>query len=182
MIYIAAPFFNSKQLAIVEGVEKILDKLSIPYYSPRKAGVLSPDSNDADRNAVYQSNVNALRSYATMVLACTAFPLPDKVDLALVAKIADDDYRITPVNLPDTGTVYEIGFAVSRGIPVIGYHHCIGDHTNESLNVMLTEAFEGFVFSRFQLLDLLKVLYVECAGCEVARARGLLLKWKGQVR
>lgn len=85
-VYIAAPFFNRKQVEMVMAIEEQLELFGIKYFSPRNDGILL-EMSAAERNekmeAIYKSNIRNLN-------ACNF----------LIAVI--DDY--------DTGTVFELGY------------------------------------------------------------------------
>lgn len=95
-IYLAGPFFNSEQLGAMERVEKLLDKLKLPYYSPRKHLILKPKASWDERKAVFNENIDAIAE-SKLMLACTEWP--------------------------DTGTNWEMGFAFALRIPVVGFTH-----------------------------------------------------------
>ena len=40
MIYIAGPFFNEDQVALIEAIEAVLTFNNMEFYSPRSEGVL----------------------------------------------------------------------------------------------------------------------------------------------
>jgi nucleoside 2-deoxyribosyltransferase len=110
-VYIAAPFFNPDQLAIVERIESMLKGKRIPYHSPREEGVLTKmeDHTRAEKGAViYDVNINGLEW-------CTH----------LIAVI--DDY--------DTGTVWEMGYAHAKGKGIFTY-----SSQQYGINIMLEQS------------------------------------------
>ena len=187
-IYLAGPFFNDPQIETISTLEKILERSGVPYYSPRQHGVLSPaTSSDEERANIFTDNENAIIE-ASLVLAVTEYALPDGETLALVKRIPVP-YE-TEIKMPDQGTVYETGFARGLKTPVIGFHRL--DNPKESLNVMLTEGFEGFLHSFVdveEFIYLLKLVdrkskpefQMEKFLADQLRV-GVLKKWKGQVR
>lgn len=114
-VYIAAPFFNEAQLAVVERIEKILEANDIKYFSPRKDGVLiemEKAERDKKMEAIFQSNIQHLEDCNCMI--------------AII-----DDY--------DTGTVFELGYwtALRYEREQIAITVSANDYT---LNVMLKYA------------------------------------------
>jgi len=111
-IYIAAPFFNERQLEIVKSLEGWLDYLGIDYFSPRSQGKPLKDMSGKEllkaRGEVFQNNVDNMEACSHMI-AC--------------------------VEEKDTGTSFEIGYFFKSGKPIIMYSEKIG-----RINVMLAEA------------------------------------------
>lgn len=110
-VYIAAPFFNPAQLAIVEAVELTLDHRGIEYFSPRSAGVLkdmSKDEQHQTKSDIFNGNIEAMDD-CTHMIAC--------------------------VTHRDTGTSFEIGYYFAKDKPVVLYTYDL-----ENINVMLAEA------------------------------------------
>lgn len=95
MIYIAGPFFNEDQVALVEAIEAVLTFNNMPFYSPRSEGVLfhmTQEEKAARMKYIFDKNIEML----------------DKCD-KVVAII--DNY--------DTGTVFEIGYAFAKEKKII---------------------------------------------------------------
>ena len=122
MIYIAGPFFNEKQVDMIEAIENVLDFNAMQYYSPRSEGVLmnmTPEEKKARMKYIFDKNIEML----------------DKAD-TVVAVI--DDY--------DTGTVFEIGYAFAKGkriITITGNYY--------GVNVMINECIEAHCTSVEQI-------------------------------
>lgn len=116
-VYIAGGFFNEEQLKAVSDIEERLKKESISFFSPRlEGGILknmSPREKARSISNVYRSNIDAIEE-AGVVLAII------------------DDF--------DTGTVFEMGYAVAKGVPVISI-----SNKNYGLNVMLSESVQAHV-------------------------------------
>lgn len=88
--YIASPFFNAEQLAIVESIKGILDKHKLSYFSPKdecmyKEGETTPEE-------VLEINIMGL----------------DKTDICIC--VTDGK---------DPGTMFEAGWCYAKGIPLI---------------------------------------------------------------
>lgn len=110
-VYIAAPFFNERQLEIVEQVEGYLDAKGIGYFSPRSQGKSLKDMTKEEtmnaKGIIFKSNIDAMDS-CTHMIAC--------------------------VEQKDTGTSFEIGYYYGKK-PVILYSEIV-----DRINVMLAEA------------------------------------------
>lgn len=113
-IYIAAPFFNEKQLNFVMEVENALTKSAISFYSPRKAGILqdlSEEERQVAKSAIYKDNI-------------------DNIDNCKIVIAVIDDR--------DTGTIWEMGYATASGKRVISI-----SNEGYGLNVMLAESVQA---------------------------------------
>jgi nucleoside 2-deoxyribosyltransferase len=160
--YIAAPLFNESQIEIISSIEQILSSRGIDYYSPRiHSG--SHLMNDEDRKntdawkAVFDSNVKALYDCEIMI-AVLEYAMPKDRCLALICWYMAGKYRMymrewKEIELPDTGTVWEMGLFKALNKPVIGYH------TNEAkqMNLMLTHSCEGFIKGLDQLEKFVRI-------------------------
>jgi nucleoside 2-deoxyribosyltransferase len=128
-IYLASPFFNPEQVAVVERIENLLTELKIDFYSPRKDGVLmnmTPEERKASTKRIFDKNVLEINK-SSMILAV--------------------------IDGKDTGTVWEIGYSAASGIPIITYT----DH-GYGVNVMLKECVVAHVKGVDRLRDLLNVV------------------------
>ena len=109
-VYIASPFFNHKQLSIVERLESTLDSMGFFYFSPRTCGTLKDMSKDEMVNRkqiIFDNNINQL-DICTHMIAC--------------------------IEHSDTGTSFEIGYYFAKGKPICLFSDDIG-----KVNVMLAE-------------------------------------------
>ena len=86
-IYLAGPFFNEKQIDLIERIESEFDKYNFDYFSPRKSGGvishLSPEERTKESKKIYDSNIRE------MINANVLFAIIDG---------------------RDTGTVHEMGY------------------------------------------------------------------------
>jgi len=88
-IYIASPFFNDEQLDLVKSIERSLDSSMTEYFSPRSFGVIkdmTPREKWLRMEEIYDSNISNILSCDTMIAV---------------------------VDWPDTGTMFELGFAAA---------------------------------------------------------------------
>jgi|TARA_R110000851_G_scaffold22799_1_gene67332 nucleoside 2-deoxyribosyltransferase len=86
-VYIAGPFFNPKQLKLIQTIEETLHHLSIPYFSPRSFGALGEmgtEERKAAIKSVYAENV---------------------------AQIAENKVMLAVIDDNDVGTIWEMGYA-----------------------------------------------------------------------
>ena len=115
-VYIAAPFFNEEQLDFVKRIEKKLLWNEIQYFSPRDGGDIQKMNKREVKKVkreIYEDNIN---------------------------NIAGCDKIVAVIDDRDTGTIFEMGYAVALGIPVISIANC--DH---GVNIMLAEAVQAHV-------------------------------------
>lgn len=104
--YVAAPIFTPSQLDDVEAVVAVLHDRGYVSYSPARDGVLlTPDDPAEKRDEVFYSNRVAIE--ASDVLVCL-------------------------LDTKDTGTIWEIGLATGRNLPIIAV-----TLQQERMNVML---------------------------------------------
>jgi nucleoside 2-deoxyribosyltransferase len=88
-VYIAAPFFNESQLAVVEAIKTVLDQNDIDFFSPKDESMFKQGD---DPREIIDLNCNAITN-------CNAV-------------IAVTDGK-------DVGTMFECGYAYAHNIPVI---------------------------------------------------------------
>ena len=111
MIYIAAPFFNAKQVDFVMAIENILEEYDMQYFSPRSFGIiqnLSKEQKAVRIKEIYECNVE---------------------------KICESDTIIAVIDDLDTGTIWEMGYGTALDMDIIS----ISNH-NYGLNVMLANS------------------------------------------
>ncbi len=136
--YLAAPFFNKPQVQIVEQIEYLAEAAGHRLFSPRSAGILTPESGDAERGVVLQANLRGL-SQATSILALLQYELPRGDEVALLR----NEKIVTNLSMPDTGVAWEMGVGHASGIPVYGFVTSRGRLAN--LNVMLAHSCAGVI-------------------------------------
>jgi nucleoside deoxyribosyltransferase len=94
-IYLAGPFFNEAQVAVIEALEQTFSKHDV--FSPRSEGVLS------------SSTAEERRAMASVIFRSNC----DNIEAAdLVFAVIDDR---------DPGTIFEIGYAYGCLVPVVTY-------------------------------------------------------------
>jgi nucleoside 2-deoxyribosyltransferase len=186
-IYLAGPFFNSAQVEHVVQLEQMFSDAKLAFFSPRME---SPqDVKDPKvRKLILGNNVEGILK-SSFVLACLDWLLPLGESVRVIDKPTDApaDFHCEytqgekilnygpALNLPDAGTVWEIGFAYAKGIPVIGM---VKDKESK-VNVMLSESMDGIVRGYSKLVQLCAML----AGEEFfdrSKVFEVLELWKGE--
>jgi nucleoside 2-deoxyribosyltransferase len=127
-VYLAAPFFSPRQLAVVVVIENALDRLGYPYYSPRREGVLvelSPAERRAAARGIFDANVLNIKQ------------------ADLVVAVIDDR---------DVGVAWEIGYAygLARRPAIVTY-----TAAGHGVNVMLQQCADSHVHGVAELTILL---------------------------
>jgi nucleoside 2-deoxyribosyltransferase len=89
-IYIAGPFFNPEQLAIIEDIKKVLQFSGLEYFSPKDECMYEPGVTTPEQ--VLDINVRAL----------------EQTDLTICVT----DGR-------DPGTMFEAGWCYAKSVPII---------------------------------------------------------------
>jgi nucleoside 2-deoxyribosyltransferase len=111
-VYIAGPFFNPFQVAVIESIENLLaDSSDIEFYSPRTDGVVM-------NMTVEERKQNSKRLF----------------DLNK-SNILDADLVVAVIDDKDTGTIWEMGFAHAKGIDIVSF-----TNQNYGVNLMLSES------------------------------------------
>lgn len=153
LCYLAGPFFNHEQEHIIRRLEALMDVAGVPYFSPQKdAGKVEKGADPAVWQQVFDRNCGALGEMGWM-LAVLPYALPDNAKLLLVTQPRRRPPECKGVHLPDTGTVWEMGFAAARQVPVVGF---VPDEFElKGINVMLARGMSDVVLGYKELEDLL---------------------------
>lgn len=150
MWYLAAPFFNPAQVALVERIEQLFEHNCVELFSPRKHPAnTSGKPIDADTaEDIFNGNIEGIQK-ARGVLAVLDYLLPEPQQLRLVAPATIDDSEHAgsvevfrpasgPLALPDSGTVWEMGHAYAM-MDIVGFT----TNPHARLNLMLTQSCSG---------------------------------------
>jgi nucleoside 2-deoxyribosyltransferase len=159
--YIAGPFFNEPQIEVIRRIEEMMIQHDVPFFSPRLQPANQPGKITNEMAAeIFKNNVENLYD-CDRVLAVLDWTLPPNVGM-YVLRDADDhlaghrvisgEYLAGPVILPDTGTVFEMGFAHSESTPIYGFTL---RPPEAPLNVMLTQSCQGILRQWGQLAEFL---------------------------
>jgi nucleoside 2-deoxyribosyltransferase len=163
-VYIAGPFFNLAQVLIIARIEAWLSQAGHSFYSPRLHSGSAALSQEEKRDPkawdpVFASNVYHLYNCG-LLLAVVEWAMPEYQALHLCQLSQQRDAELprsweirNKVELPDSGTVWEMGFV--RGwnaaaqfytegheprIPIIGFH---SSKLPAQLNLMLVKGVHG---------------------------------------
>lgn len=116
--YLAGPFFNENQLAQQDFIEMMFQLGGKKCFSPRlDAGMLPENPSKKDMLDVFNKDLEAIKNCKTL--------------------FANISHR-------DTGTSVEIGYALSRDIPIVLYWDK-DDNTVDHVNLMIGLACGGKV-------------------------------------
>lgn len=159
-IFIASPFFNEPQLALVKSIEAVLEDLGHEYWSARQQHSTERVRVDTPERAeeVFDLNIRAMQ-WATTMVAVGDWLCPTDQQLFVGTKA---------LNIPDSGTVFEIGYFNSlwryTRPPIVLYTEA----PTRTINLMLTQSVRGVVDSLEKLRALLSTMDWDS-----------LAKWKG---
>jgi nucleoside 2-deoxyribosyltransferase len=146
-VYLAGPFFTAAELDTILQIEMLLTRLGIDHFSPRRdQPQFKPTAPMAEKRAmakrIFNTNIDQLGA-CEKVLACI------------------DDF--------DPGTIFEIGVAWGLGVEGISPTIIAFTTQGHGLNLMLSEACDGFLSGLDQIEEYFK------GNTRIAQA------WKGDV-
>ncbi|MEK3978139.1 nucleoside 2-deoxyribosyltransferase [Psychrobacillus sp. FSL K6-2836] len=104
-VYLASPFFNDKEVEVLEQVEKILEEKSLKVFSPMR--------NPMDKQIQIGSRQWSIETFMN--------------DIKYI-KWSEIVVGIYHGNYSDSGTAWELGYAYATDKPVILVH--IGENSN----------------------------------------------------
>ena len=133
-VYLAAPFFNDEQLGLVKSLEYLIKEVGYELFSPR-LGENALEMNSAIGRGEKPSQ-----------------ELRRQVFMDNWMNIDDADLMVAVIDDRDSGTVWEIGYAFARHVPIITF-------TNKGYgsNLMLAECIIAHIKSFDDLLEALKL-------------------------
>lgn len=138
MIYLAAPFFSERELAVVKRVEELMERYSIPYFSPRLG-----DDNDLPPEEKYKPE-NARKIFDMDIKHMD----DAKMCLAFIDGVVFFNYEKQKAShARDMGTAFEMGYFYANKKPIITY-----SDSNQPTNLMLAHATHG----HFLTVDMLE--------------------------
>ena len=101
-VYLASGWFTPRTKSILDNLETLLsEREEVDLFSPRRDGVLLPPNQKHDtslRESIFQDNLNHILN----------------ADLVIANIDSVDSYN-------DTGTIYEVGYAMANDISVVGF-------------------------------------------------------------
>lgn len=211
-VYLAGPFFNRAQRAQQEKLEEICRAIGLDFYSPRKHSG-SADLTEAQRKdpaawkRVFESNVQALMD-CQLLVASVNWALPPEELVAGLRLMGKEEpwtqpdpsvfsrqgsampggghglYRATPLDIPDAGTVWEMGFAYSCNtfmnprMPIVAF---APERPIEKFNLMLQFGCDIAVGDWDQLLGILRSFHAAPQGASMQVLDGKGLRLVGEV-
>lgn len=145
LIYIAGPFFNERQISLIEEIEGVLETNGVDYFSPRmsegSAELRELGPSRKRLRTIFENNIEQMNG-ATLCIAVLDWLCPEGEEIRTVhfSGTEGDSTRHGPsLNIPDSGTAFEIGYLFAQKIPVWGYSAREGFKPN----LMLTETCAG---------------------------------------
>lgn len=156
-VYIAGPFFNDRQVQLVMQIEQILEHNKISYYSPRKIPLNTiadqPKLNDAEAKKIFRKDVVEI-DLCQCVIAIVDYLLGSpNASLGIVTLEGEaPEVVASGIRIPDSGTVWEMGYAFAQDVPVYLYT----DDPKRKMNLMLTQSCEGVIKGMAMLGDFLR--------------------------
>lgn len=162
MIYCAGPFFNDNQVNHAKALAARLKEFGYSYYAPVEHQFVKDGELAAQE--VFDRNINEMKG-SDLILAQLNYPMPDHGSLVMHLEKDGAPTHNFPVYLPDSGTVWEMGWAYAEGIPIIGYT----TGTTKCINLMLAQSCKAFVEDVF--------VYVGPQGLQTSMEK----PWEGNV-
>jgi len=152
-IYLAGPFFNVRQKEWARRLTDTLTKRGYLCYAPVEHAWLE---KDPQKNAteIFERNIKWIKD-CSLVLAQLDYLLEENKELGIATMISNSTEfsgqanRFEPVHLPDPGTIWEMGYAFSKNIPVIGYTLEKG----VALNLMLAQGLIGYIENPLEVFE-----------------------------
>lgn len=150
--YIAGPFFNPEQKEIIKVVEDLTSRENLHSFSPsRDSIVISATTSKSELRKVFDSNWIAIDD-SDLVIAV--------LDYAGAELFFEKNGSKNIVSIPDSGTIWELGYAFARNKPIIGYF----TKPPQKVNLMLSEGIDAFCVgnSNFsKVIDEIKALIID---------------------
>lgn len=170
LVYVAAPCFNREQQFLLAEIISLLEEFQVQYYNPFDYDKQSEAIKDGRLSEVayevFQENVRAIRR-ADLLLAVWPFVMQPGTGLHIVydpleapSVSGEMEGPLTPrvltkepIRLPDTGVVWEMGFAYALGKPIVAYTHGV-----KKPNLMLAQCCMALVSTPEKLRDFVATL------------------------
>lgn len=175
--YLAAPFFNPAQSHLCAQIEDMFKLKGVQLFSPRSQDAnRKKELDNEDARQIFRTNVDNVIG-CTHMLAVIDWLMPPEMEVRTVkytlsvnpkdqTQSLQTDFIGGPLNIPDPGTVFEMGMmygisAVQSWTPYI--YGFTMRKPGEKVNIMLTQALAGTIYGlddlhgflgRHQQLDL----------------------------
>ncbi len=133
-IFLAAPFFNDEARHQLTTLLAFIENMRHHVFCAMRDGKLvSKDAPEETRQKYFRLDVEEMYK-SRVCVAMLDYPLPQNQRLQHVtAKYGAD--KVVQVQIPDTGTVFEMGLAYAQAIPIIGFAASL-----KSMNLMLSQS------------------------------------------
>lgn len=171
-IYLAAPLFTPHQKSVIAEVQQIMETEGFTVFSPLEEskdiwrGRPPAECGSEERQAVMQMNCRGILN-ADLLFAWLGGWDPARVlwehqeryvdqssddeSVMPYPKMSLDGYRRFVPALPDTGVVWEMGYAFRHRVPTLAYlHESDGDR---SFNLMLSETVDAVARGNMELRE-----------------------------
>lgn len=159
-VYLAAPFFNEEQVALVEVLEALIIDSGWRMFSPRR-GKYAYEMNEllrqkARRKVVIDELVKQGVVTASAYDELQQFDPPEDLRLKVFndnwTNIDDADLVLAVIDNFDVGAMWEIGYAFARHVPIV-------THTGRDYgcNLMLAHSIVGHTKSIKAVTDVLLI-------------------------
>jgi nucleoside 2-deoxyribosyltransferase len=162
--YLAAPFFNPAQARMVERIESLFAQKGVDLFSPRQTDHnRKKELNDQDAIEIFSNNVAGVKTCSHMLAVLDWANLPEieiwTLKHTLISTCVAPPHVQTeklgqPLNLPDTGTVWEMGAAFVLEKPIIGFTL---RKPGDKVNIMLTQCLRGVIYGFDDLINFLGI-------------------------
>lgn len=142
-IYLAGPFFNDVQLSWAQHLAKTLRERGYKIYAP--VDFIYQEGSEYSPRYIFNRNLLWM-SDSDLILAQLDYPFPDNQELSICTKVNPSEfnglsYKYKVIHLPDSGTIWEIGWAYCRGTQIIGY----SAKPVTKVNLMLAQCLSGWI-------------------------------------
>ncbi len=147
-IYNAGPFFNEAQREMNRMITDAFRMHDHDVFAPLEQDAVKIDSPEQAAK-VFAMNMDRI-DLCELMIAHIDWLLPEDDEVRVVKPTsttrADETpwrgkFKSPPLNIPDPGTVYEMGYAYHANIDVVGF----SVYEDKPLNLMLTQGCQGFV-------------------------------------
>ncbi len=158
-LYLAAPFFNEEQIALVDKLEDLIESVGYELFSPRKGEnaiemnkkILEWQEWDARRLFFLQRNTCG-NKYKDPQPSQPSEELRLRVFTDNVVNIDNADLVVAVIDDFDSGVLFELGYAYARHVPILTItNHAYG------CNLMLAHSVIGHLKSLEELQEALLI-------------------------
>lgn len=145
-IYLAAPFFNSEQVALVDKLEAVIEASGWHMFSPRLG------ANACEMNALIELKKIWVESDGMPEPSAPSSELRMRVFQDNYTNIDDADLLLAVIDDFDVGVMFEVGYAFARHVPIVT--HTARDY---GCNLMLAHSIVGHTKEVEEVVDILRI-------------------------